>query len=129
MPVQYNIVQRVKPGDPAAPRKFYAVAQTTGETSLRELAEHISQISTVSSIDTLAVLESLITVLPRYLLNGKIVRLSDLGSFRLSISSDGADTEADFSKALIKDVRLLFRPGSLIANSLKTVEYSKKNGQ
>ena len=125
MAVQYSIIQRIKPGDPAAPRKFYAIAKSTGEVTLRELAENISDISTVSSIDTLAVLESLITVLPRQLLSGKIVRLGDFGTFRLNLSSEGAETEEAFNKSNIKKVKLNFRPGKIISTELKTVDYQK----
>ena len=125
MPVNYSIIQRIKPGDASAPRKFYAIAKTTGEAELRELANDVAEISTVSSIDTLAVLEGLITVLPRKLLDGEIVRLGEFGDFRLNISSEGVEAEADFSTANIKGVKLNFRPGKLIKTALKTVEYKK----
>ncbi len=124
---KYNVVQRVNPRDTTAARRFYAVAQKNGEVSLRELADRISDISTVSSIDTMAVLESLIKVIPSELLSGRIVRLGDFGTFRLTLSSEGADTQDDFNKSLIKNVRLKFRAGKLIANSLKTAEYFKQN--
>ena len=62
MAVNYSVIQRVKPGDPSAPRKYYAVAQTDGDVNLRTLANRIAEISTVSTIDTLAVLESLIRI-------------------------------------------------------------------
>ncbi len=127
MAVKYNVVQRVNPRDTTAARRFYAVAQKNGEVSLRELADRISDISTVSSIDTMAVLESLIKVIPSELLSGRIVRLGDFGTFRLTLSSEGADTQDDFNKSLIKNVRLKFRAGKLIANSLKTAEYFKQN--
>ena len=127
MSVKYNIVQRVNPRDVTAERKFYAVAQKNGEISLRELAERISEMSTVSTIDTMAVLESLIKVIPTELLNGRIVRLGEFGTFRLTLSSDGADTQEGFTKAMIRKVRLNFRAGRLIANNLKTAEYFKQN--
>jgi len=125
MAVKFKIMQRIKPGDPTAPRKFYAVAQSDGDVVLRQLAQRISEISTVSSIDTLAVLESLIQVMPDYLTDGKIVRLGDFGSFRLTVSSEGSETEEAFSKNQIKAVNLLFRPGKIIQNALKTVDYQK----
>ena len=70
MAVKYSIMQRPKPGDASAPKKFYAVAKSDGEVTLRQLAEQIADISTVSSIDTLAVLESLLKVIPNHLLRG-----------------------------------------------------------
>jgi len=72
------------------------------------------------------VLESLLKVIPDHLLNGRIVRLGDFGSFRLTLASEGADTEDDFSKSMIKKVKLNFRPGKQIRNDLKTAEYEKE---
>jgi len=74
----------------------------------------------------LAVLESLLKVIPAHLLNGRIVRLGDFGSFRLTVTSEGADTEDHFSKSMIKKVKLNFRPGKQIRNDLKTAEYEKE---
>ena len=125
MPVNFSVIQRIKPGDASAPRKYYAIAKTRGETELRELANDVAEISTVSTIDTLAVLEGLLTVLPKKLLNGEIVRLGEFGDFRLNISSEGVETEGDFSTNNIKGVKLNFRPGKLIKTALKTVEYKK----
>ena len=99
-------MQRPKPGDASAPKKFYAVAKSDGEVTLRQLADQIADISTVSSIDTLVVLESLLKVIPNHLLNGRIVRLGDFGSFRLTLASEGADTAGHFSKNMIKKVNL-----------------------
>lgn len=125
MSVNYSVIQRIKPGDAAAPRKYYALAKSAGEVSLRELSDLIADISTVSSIDTLAVLEALISVIPGQLLEGRIVRLGDFGSFRLNLSSEGVENEADFNKSHIKGVKLNFRPGKLIQNALKSVDYKK----
>ena len=125
MPIQYHLMERIKPTDPTAPKKHYAVTQSSGEVTLRQLADQIAEISTVSSIDTLAVLESLLQVIPRHLLDGKIIRLGDFVSFRVSISSSGADTPESFSKSMIKNVKLLFRPGKQISNELKKAEFAK----
>ena len=88
-------------------------------------ARPLAEISTVSSIDTLAVLESLLQVLPRHLLDSKIIRLGDFGSFRISLSSSGADTAENFTKSMIKGVKLLFRPGKQITDELKQAEFVK----
>ena len=125
MAIKYGLMERIKPGDPSAPRKHYAIAQSSGDVKLRQLSKRIAEISTVSGIDTLAVLESLLSVIPEYLLDGKIVRLGDFGSFRLTLSSEGTETAETFSKDKIKSVNLNFRPGKQIRNALKTVEYEK----
>ena len=62
MAIRYRLMERIKPTDPTAPRKHYAVSQSIGDVNLRKLSEQIAEISTVSSIDTLAVLESFLQV-------------------------------------------------------------------
>lgn len=63
MAIKFKMMERANPRDPQAAKKHYAIAYSDGEVTLRQLAERIAEISTVSSIDTLAVLESL---LPRF---------------------------------------------------------------
>lgn len=46
-----------------------------GRKTLRQMAERISQISTVSSADTMAALEALLTTIPQELAAGNIVEL------------------------------------------------------
>lgn len=125
MAIPYTIIQRVNPANPTAPRKHYGVAKSNGEVSLRQLADQIAVISTVSSIDTLAVLESLLQVLPNHLLQGRIVRLGDFGDFRITISTERADTAENFHKSMIKKANLNFRGGKLIRNALKTADFVK----
>ena len=56
---------------------------------------------------------------------GEIVRLGDLGTLQIGISSKGAETEDDFSDSLIKKARINFRPGSAIVGVLSNLSYSK----
>ena len=79
MPIKYKVIERGNPSDVTKPKKFYAQAVSDGETSLKELAKRASQISTVSYTDTLAVITSLMEVIPDVLADGKTVRLGELG--------------------------------------------------
>ena len=125
MSVQYALMQRVNPRDLTAAKKFYAVATSKDRVNLRTLANDIARISTVSSIDTMAVLEALLQMLPDYLTEGNSVHLGEFGSFRLTLSSDGTDTAEEFNTSMIKKSKINFRPGKLIANALKSVSYVK----
>jgi len=125
MSVQFSVRQRINPSDLTAPRKYYAIAASKDQIDLRSLSNEIARISTVSTIDTIAVLEGLVQLLPDYLIDGRSVQLGDFGTFRLTLSSGGAETEEAFSTALIKKSKLHFRPGKLIRNALKTISYEK----
>lgn len=121
----FKVIQKVNPQDVAGPRKFYAVAQSTGDAKLRFLAKRISKETTLGTPDVLAVLEALLQDIPELLLDGKIVRLGDFGSFRLSLSGEGADTEEEYHSGLIKKTKLHFRPGKEFKDQLSTVVFRK----
>ena len=121
----FKVVQLANPSDRTAPKKYYARVVSSGDITLTELSEMIADISTVSRVDVLAVLEAFVMLMSRQLRNGKTVRLGNLGSFSLSGSSLGFDTEAEVNANSIKSVRVNFRPGREILDSLKTVKFTK----
>lgn len=125
MAVQYVLVERGKPGNPITQRKFYAQAKSKGSVTLRHLAKRIADISTISTIDTLAVLEALLQVIPEEIANGNIVRLGEFGNFMLTIKGEGAETEEGFTSSNIKSNRLSFRPGKEFKQVLNRIIYEK----
>ena len=90
------------------------------------MSKEISEGSTtVSDTDVMAVLNDLIKVLKRHLEDGEIVRLGDFGTFQVSITGDGAETEEAFNSSLIKGGKILFRPGMDLKDMLLTLKYEK----
>ena len=125
MAINYSLTQRVNLKDATAPRKFYAIAKSSGEETVRQLATEISKRSGLSSSDVFAVIEAFIDLIPERIAEGKIVRLGEFGSFYLTISSEGVETAEAFTSSLIKGNSLKFRPGKIVQKVLDTVEYSK----
>ena len=95
MAIKYNILEIGKPGDPEAPKKFYARPVHAGEITLEDLAADISHASSLTDSDVYAVLQSLVREIPRNISHGYIVRLGNLGAFRLGSNSTGSDTEEE----------------------------------
>ena len=56
---------------------------------------------------------------------GVIVRLGDLGSLRLSISSSGEETDKDVTSHSIKGGKCIFTPGKALKHMLNNLEYEK----
>ena len=127
MAINYTVVERKNLIDPNQPNKFYASARKSSEMSLVDLAETIADMSTVTSIDTLAVLEALLKVIPKELSKGNSVKLGDFGGFYTTIKSNGSETEEDFTNSLIKRTKINFRPGHRVKNVLNNIQYSKIN--
>ena len=123
--VTYSVSPRINPRDKEAAPKYYGQVQASGDISIREMAERIQSNCTVTKADVYAVLVALEDVIIDALKSGEIVRLGDLGSFQIGISSKGAETEKDYSDSLIKKARINFRPGTALAGMLTTLSFSK----
>ena len=125
MTVKFNVVQRGNPSNQQAPKKFYPSIESSGRKTMRQLAAQISQISTVSSVDTMAVLEALLTIIPQELVSGNIVELGDFGNFWLKSNSDGAESAEDVRAAQVNTVLPRFIPGKEFKKVLDTIEFQK----
>ena len=123
--IKFKIMERVNLQDPLEPRKHYAYIKNQGSVNLRQIAKRISRESTISMMDTLAVLEGFLQTIPDLLLEGKIVKLAELGTFRSTISSEGVDIADDFNFTHIKRLNLIFRPGSEFRDQLNNVKFTK----
>ena len=118
-------IARGNPGKPEAPAKFYASIKSSGRTTLRELSKQIAEISTVSTVDTMAVLEGLLAIIPRQIANGNIVELGDFGTLWMSIRSEGSVTQEEVKAHNIKRVTARFTPGKEFRQVLSNTEFVK----
>jgi len=125
MSVKYTVVERPNPQDREAPKKFYPSIQASGRMSLRQLSKRISQMCTVSSPDTLAVLESMLTIIPEELAEGKVVELGDFGSLWLRNTSEGAEEMDKVSASQVTNLLPRFHPGKEFKKALTAVEFEK----
>ena len=123
--VTYSVSPRINPRDKEAAPKYYGHVQAKGDVSIREMAEHIQASCTVTKSDVYAVLVALEDVIIDALKGGEIVRLGDIGSFQIGISSKGAVTEEDYSDSLIKQARITFRPGLPLKGILSNLSFEK----
>jgi predicted histone-like DNA-binding protein len=125
MTVKFNVVERGNPANREAPKKFYPSVASSGRKTLRQMATQISQMSTVSSADTMAVLEALLTTIPQELAAGNVVELGDFGNFWLKANADGADTADAVRSSQITTILPRFNPGKEFKKVLATLEYVK----
>ena len=123
--VTYSVSPRINPRDKEAAPKFYAQAQARGDVNIREMATRIQSTCTVTKADVYAVLVALEDVIIDSLRNGEIVRLLDLGTLQIGISSKGAMTEEEYDESLITKTRINFRPGIALTGMLANLTFQK----
>lgn len=96
------------------------MAPTTPVT-LAQIVKRVEKRSTVSSADVKAVLDALQYEVIEALEAGNTVRLGDIGSFRLTIKSQGVETAAEAKKKgaqLIKQVNVQFTKSTTMRDTL-----------
>ena len=123
--VTYSVVPRINPREKNDPPKYYAQAQARGDVSIREMAERIQATCTVHKTDVYAVLVALEDVVKEAIQNGEIVRLGELCTLQVSLSGKGTLTEKEYDDSLIKKAKIIFRPGTILADALESLKYSK----
>lgn len=102
--------------------KYYLQAAPTTPLTLSQIVKRIERRSTVSSADVKAVLDALQYEVIDALQNGNSVRLGDLGSFRLTLQSEGVSTAAEAKKRgsdLIRKVNVQFTKSTAIRDALE----------
>jgi predicted histone-like DNA-binding protein len=125
MSVKFNVVEHGNPSNPEAPKKYYPSITASGRLTLRQLAREISKISTLSSADTMALLEALLVTIPNELTKGNIVELGDFGSFWLKANAEGAETPAAVRAGQISTLLPRFNPGKEFKKVLDTIEFER----
>ena len=64
MSVKYSVTPRKDPRDQNSPAKYYVTVKSQGRVDHLGVARDINKMSTVSSVDTTAVLEAFMNVVP-----------------------------------------------------------------
>lgn len=125
MSVKYSVVALHNPSRLAEPRKFYAKAQAYGNLPLETICENVSHSGSIVRGDVLAVSDGLIFQMITGLRAGQIVELGDFGHFQVQVQSTGAEVAKEFTATNISKAKIQFRPGKMLQNMLKTLEYSQ----
>lgn len=125
MPVKFKVIQKKNPQDLAATPKSYAIAISDGIADIDRLSELVADGSTVRQNDIYAVIIGLVNAIQGELKEGRSVNLGKLGTFAISLSSVGSDTEEEVNAGNIKSAKVNYRPGKEIKNMLKTLAYTK----
>ena len=104
--LKYNVLARKSPIDNSV--KFYAQVTSPTPVKCQQLATAISEKCTVTIHDVKAVLSALEEEIANNIRNGASVRLGDLGTFRATISSEGAESRDAFAAKNIRRVNVRF---------------------
>jgi len=123
--MKYKLVERRNPQNPQAPGKLYASPVNDGKVSQKDIAADIVLLSSLARGDVGNVIDSMLDTVPKYLLMGKSVSLGDLGTLRISFSSEGVNAAEEFTINKISGVRVLFTPSPALRKALTGIKFEK----
>ena len=126
MAIRIKTVERPQPGvKGGGKKKFYAYPIHDREISLDGLTKAIEKTSTVSGADIRAVLYAMVEEAVLGLSDGRIVRLGDLGSLRITLSSEGKDKAEEVTASAVKKAGVIFTPGGKLREMLGNAKFTK----
>lgn len=103
----------------------YAIAQYADVMTIEKFAKHISTHGCVySRADISAILYMAVDCMREQLLEGKKIRLGDLGDFSVSLTSKGAETAKAFTAQNITGVNVVWDCGQEFKNLLADAEFN-----
>lgn len=103
----------------------FATAQYSDVMTIEKFARHISDHGCVySRADISAILYMAVDCMREMLLDGRKIRLGDLGDFSVSLTSKGAESADKFSAANITGVNVVWDCGQQFKNLLADAEFN-----
>jgi len=125
MALKFNVIPRKNPQHREAAPKYYASVVSDGEFTLKQMAKRVSETSSFSEGDLMGILVTMLKIIPDALADGKIVRLGDLGSLRVTVSSEGSDDEKKVTANNIRSASVTFTPGKDLKDAVSTFKFEK----
>ena len=103
----------------------FAISQYTDVMTIEKFAKHITSHGSVySRADISAILYMAVDCMREMLLEGKKIRLGDLGDFSILLGSKGAETADKFTAQNITNVKVQWEPGQQFKNLLDDAEFN-----
>ena len=117
--IKYRKIKRTpQTGENAGKELWYATVVTDREMNFEEFVDHISSHNSPYSRGTVhGVMMDMLDCLKELILDGKSVRLGDLGLFSIGMKSHGELTRDKVSAASVEDIHLIVRNTRSWSNS------------
>ena len=129
MAVPFVSRKRLNPRNLEAEGKFYPAAAYISEIGVNQLAEEISQSTTLTPTEVIGVIRSFLLIVPKYMMLGYKVRLDSFGIFKLGLkTSPACKGHAKATEVTANDiggVKVLYTLDTMLNTKLEKPEYVK----
>jgi predicted histone-like DNA-binding protein len=122
MAIRVKKIMRPLPTDRSQRRWFFTQSKA-GTVKLDDISARIEKSSSLSAGDISNVLINLVAEFPAFIALGQTIQLGDLGTFRISVTSEGADTAEALTTHNIKQAKLVFLPSTKLKQKLAALPF------
>ena len=123
MALFFKKIQKKNPQNPLAPYKWYISLKSIGQRKESEIAIMAADGTTLDPKEAQLAYSRFGKVTIQSLLDGHTVEIENLGSFRLTVNSEGTDNKEDLTANHIKNVNLRFVPYESTKDALKKATF------
>lgn len=130
--MEFKVTMRSNPKDETGTKKFHPFPAYSGTKTLTDIAKDISYSTTLTPVDVKAVIEALVVVLEKELLNGTKIKIDHFGIFKVSFGGTGHENPDEVTVKDIGGVKIVFIPDPELRKRIKafiTFEKVKKEKQ
>jgi predicted histone-like DNA-binding protein len=123
MALLFNKTERGNPSNPNAPKKWYPTLKSVKMVKEKEVAKKLADETTLNPKEAEMAVAQMEKVVTDLLLEGHTVQLGSLGSFRLTLSAEGSDTEAEVTVSKIKRINVRFTESEELKAAIKKATF------
>ena len=125
MAVKYVSAAKIDPGNPEKPPKYYAKPRGGRKVKFEELVDLISKVSSLNYGQIVGALGAFMEVITVELQQGREVELESIGTFYLTLQSQGVEHPDLLNSGHIERARIRFRPGKRLKKMTRSLHYVK----
>ena len=107
-------------------KAYTATLVTNREIKAKEFSEILSKKTRVNEIDCLKILMTISEEIANNLMEGNIVRIDQIGSFRITAKSAIVKREEEVTPETIGSPSIVFTPSSELKKKLSGIRYEKE---
>lgn len=107
--------------------RYYGTPVTSGQVTEADLAVEVTERCSLTTPDVLAAVSVLGSLIGEHLKMGETIKLTGIGTFSISASSDGFDTPEECTPATVKAKRVCFKADKGLRKVLGEMKYKKSN--
>ena len=125
MSVRYVTTLLGNPADPSAPKKHYLIERCLGNIDRDYLIKDMVRNTSLTAMEAATGIDYMFNAIPRFLELGFTVQIGTMGFFKVSIKSEGSDTQDEATPDKIKSKHLRFYPGRDIRKTINELPVEK----